>query len=523
MKQYGRVCILLLQEKNREMDVLNIYTQRIPRNTVKPSPPSPPTPTISHQASQTTLSCPPFKSVSMQHRPHLRVASSQTDVVGTTMSTQGVDASTQTVTVSKSTPSIAVPSVKTAASTAAVNKKTEKTSPALTSTQVNSDIQNQSQVCEDSSGGGPTEAEKSKMLIQKLHQQTAAPGCKPSPSENELPVQTSAAATEAAMATTQQHPPQNHTSSARTTAEPLQPPVPQTATTVAMATTQQHPLQTLASATAVPLQPPVPQAESAAREYERKQLLLAKLMAIDEGSDPNYLKQMPMNSQKQPTESRVTSSKGIFANKTTTSTSSSSLSFKPDVIENMHQGKPAYASENDPFGSRTRLSSSKKMLGRERLGGGAGDDGRGGVDVRGQRTFMTEKVEPSLSKVTTRWGLGGNDRVETQPGEGNGSYKPSFGRRAAKAVPTAQGGGESKSDLQAAKPTITALPPPWQPADNTEDKQLSVFGGDSPSVPAARGELLPRRPKAEAAVMRSHDIMPGAVVSEPDDLEELVL
>ena len=157
-----------------------------------------------------------------------------------------------------------------------------------------------------------------------------------------------------------------------------------------------------------------------------------------------------------------------------------------------------------------------------------GDDWRGRVGVRGQKTFMTE---PSQSKVTAMWGLSGNGRVLPQSEEANGGHKPSFGRRAANAASTAQGdggSGESKSD---AKPTGTDPPPPppsWLSAHPPEDKQLSgnsVLGGDSPSISAgrARGGLLPRRPKAEAAVMRSHDVMPGAAVSEPDDLEELVL
>lgn len=464
------------------MDVLNIYTQRIPRTTARPllpSPTQPPqAPAVTHQASQTALSCPPFKTVSMQHRSQLKAVSSQTDVVTADISKSSRSVDTATQTVSETVPTIAVSPAKTAAR--AVEVRMETISPVHEDTDASEAVVAQPQELDSSPKDGQVETEKSKhTLIQRLREldsQKITPGSNPMP-----PVQTSGSATTVTMATTQPHPLQSLASSRVTTAPPSE------------------------------VKPSISQAEVEARERERKQLLLAKLMAIDDGSDPNHVKMMPKSSHKQPlpVEARITAT-----NKMTSSSSSVTCSSWPDIVENMHQGKPAHASEDDPFGSRTRLSSSKKILVKGRTGGTADIEAGG----RRQMTFMTEDSEPSPSAVPGRWGLGENHGKPSplQPGEGGGGYRPSFGRRAANAAanaarPTVQNG--------AGRPTCTDQQQPPRPSEDKDLSGHSVFG-DLPSL--ARG-LLPRRPKAEAAAMRSYDVMPGAVVSEPDDLEELVL
>lgn len=326
--------------------------------------------------------------------------------------------------------------------------------------------------------GHQVQAQQSKhVLIQKLREldsQKAAPGSDPM-----APVQTSGSAT-----------------------------------VVTMTTTQPRPLQTIGVSTATSpdtkpsvlppdTKPSVSQAEVATQEQEKKQLLLAKLMAIDEGGDPNCVAMTPKSSQKQPPPLEAKTINSHAASKMTSS--SSSVTSWHEVIENMHHGKPAYASENDPFGSRTRLHSTKKTLAKGRA---AVEDvrGRKGTGVREQTTFMTETSEPTSRAVEDKWKLGENKSSLVQAGRDGSGYKPSFGRRATNAVPTPsvlRGQAEGQTHL---------------PKDTTEH---FVFG-ESVAI-AGRGGLLPRRPKAEPTVMRSDDVMPGAIVSEPDDLEELVL
>lgn len=370
----------------------------------------------------------------MQHRSQLKAAASQTDIVGC-RSTHCVDTYTQTF--HESVP------VNIATSTAAAAEVEVETFPAQNMVRIATDtaVPQSTAVETTAVTGNKVQAQQSKELIQKLREldsQKVAPGSNPMPS-----VQTNG-----------------------------------TSTVVTMTTTQPHPLQSIGvDATLSPSQ-----AEAAPHEQERKQLLLAKLMAIDEGGDPNSVK---MTSQKQPPlETKPTNS--YAASKITSS--SSSINSWHEVIENLHQGKPAYASEDDPFGSRSRLNSTKKTLAKGRM-----EDIRG---RRGQTTFMTETSEVSPS-VVDRLRLGENgDTVQAGRG-GGGGYKPSYGRRA----------------------TNAALTPRDQVEGRTED---TARHSETPAV-AGRGRLLPQRPKAEQAAMKSYDVMPGAIVSEPDDLEELVL
>ena len=448
--------------------MLNIYTQRIPRTAAKPLPPSPPplTATVTHQSSQTTLSCPPFKTVSMQHRSQLRVAASQTDVLP---SVRSMDNATQTGS------TYLTPEAHNAATTGLITESTNATSAApvsLTSTTTavnvkqtaavstpfeNNEVQhskpanktgNSAIVLENANADSEEDVIAKQTpkhtLLQRLRDldgQKTAPGSSPM-----TPVQTSG-----------------------------------TATTVA--STQQPPA--LSGVTPPVVKRSELQEEADVRERERKQLLLAKLMAIDEGSDPNNTLQSSHEQPPPPVPklrgNGATNSHGIATNKS----SSSSVSSWPEVVENMHQGRPAHASEDDPFGSRSRLK-----------GGGGGGRGRRPEGVRGERTFITEGLS---------CGPGSGE-------EGARDYKPSFGRRA----PRPQESANSTTTPSQIDPHL------WQPArESAEMSQrliLSPPGRDGP------GGLTSQRPKSNAAAaMKSQDVMPGCVISEPDDLEELVL
>jgi hypothetical protein len=203
-------------------------------------------------------------------------------------------------------------------------------------------------------------------------------------------------------------------------------------------------------------------------------------MAIDQGSDPSHMKNSLQQSSPKPTLPVATSSQEVGAGKS----SSSSLASWPEVVENMHQGRPAHASEDDPFGSRSQLASWRRTGGRGE-GGSRGRGLSGSEKTQGERIFMTE---PSPAA-----GQGGERKEEGERGD----YKPSFGRRATQ-------NGHSSSQ--------NTLPP-------TAEKTVTERLVSAPSPSVSRG-LLPRRPKADNAVMRSHE---GAIISEPDDLEELVL
>ena len=88
------------QGKEKEMDVMNIYSQRIGKNAPQHVPAklhhAPVTTETSE--SQTNFSCPPFKTVSLQTKPHLKTSASQTDTRQATSPTIGrlVPTGTQT-------------------------------------------------------------------------------------------------------------------------------------------------------------------------------------------------------------------------------------------------------------------------------------------------------------------------------------------------------------------------------------------------------------------------------------------
>lgn len=456
------------------MDILNIYTQRIPRGlarlqpTQSPSHPLPPPaqpPLVASQGSQTTLSCPPHKMVSLKHRAQLKTVSSQTnlDAAGprtachVTTSTQTEADKSEGVKAEKKSPS----------------RNTHMPLPVSASPKA----QPPGPVAE----GVQMEPSK-QLLIQKLREldsQKAAPGSDLMPL-----IKSTASDMSGGTVTTAQAHPQQPTPHTTTGAETRPPPA---------------------------LRPGM-----AAVEQQKKQLLLAKLMAIDEGSDPNQLAVVQEGTAKQP---KAASS---------ATHSCASISSRPDIVENLHQGKPAYATEDDPFGSRTRLASSRKSLGKGGSGLrgsiGGGEEGEKNVSKGAERVFLTEQNEMSPRTVIGRQGPVAAKQSQAQ-GEGSG-YKPLFGRRAADPMTfgsQTRSNGKSNpfsvpSDVQNTFQS-NAHTSQWQP--HAEPPSQPVFE-DSGSF-SSRGALLPLRAKAEPAAMRSHDVMPGAAVSEPDDLEELVL
>ena len=369
----------------------------------------------------------------------MRAAASQTDMVS---SSESVDTATQTV------------------DNVSLRAPDQLTTPRATvNVGVKTAVESVGVPTKPHSGESGVEEQRSKqMLLQRLRE---LDGQKTAPSSNPMPaVQTSGTTTAPPPAVAITHTHHAHTA-----------PVP------------------------AEIKPSVSQSEAAdVCERERKQLLLAKLMAIDEGNDPNHAKPTPQNSQRH-ASSRVqevsNSPHGIAANQSSTC----SLSPWPEVIENMHNGRPAHASENDPFGSRSRLSSLKR-------------GGRGGRGVGSAKEEGGISAELFPKPVPGRWEMEGEKTPPNQQlGRKDDHYKPSFGRRAH------TNSDQPQSDSHPLQPSLT-------PAGEKKSPDPHSL---PPSVTTSRGGLLSRRPKADATAMRSHDVMPGAVISEPDDLEELVL
>ncbi len=187
--------------------------------------------------------------------------------------------------------------------------------------------------------------------------------------------------------------------------------------------------------------------------------------------------------------------------KTVSSKNSSSISSVqswPDPIQNMHTGKPAYATKNDPFGSkhaayistikRSSVESSeyKPMHGRR----------------AGNTLFNKESLSSELGRIS-----------ENHPGRkspSNLDFKP---RQESESYPW-----EVAIDVHKKEPGVTTK------TRELSGKQKRIVRGELASVSSKEGLLLPFRPKKTSIEMLMGESMPGSVgVSEPDDLEEVVL
>lgn len=219
---------------------------------------------------------------------------------------------------------------------------------------------------------------------------------------------------------------------------------------------------------------------------QNKEKLMAKLMAADKEATGRA------------EQSTSTLSKA---------SSRASLQSWPDTIQNMHTGKPAYATETDPFGSK---------------------------HVAAQATRNSSEVKTGS---------------QSDPKE----YKPMHGRRAAntdkprlltgdlKTISENHPGSNPLSGLNI-KPNSDDEAYPWEVPINVQTKELEIVGkgretrkatnqvnattASMRTVGAGAG-LLPLRPKQTGTSTTSYGMMqPGSLagpVTEPDDLEEVVL
>ena len=532
---------LCTQEKSKEMDIMNIYTQRI-RNAGKTQLNASPlvdtsdaveVPAINNQASQTALSCPPSKDVCLHEKSELKMASSQTESVGKDVSevAKCVNVSTQTKELSL------LPLAKTGAATAAKAEKGKSKVPSQVAHTQNpkctpSSVQQPQDLAESSGNGREIDAEKSKQkLIQKLREldsQKAAPGSKPVPnvkSSGSLPSNV----TSASQAFPTQH---VHISGV---------PANMDAKLLPNTATNSNYLQQSNAADNTLQQNAVAQ--------EKKQLLLAKLMAIDEGSDPSHMSSSARGAQKQPSTGSTNDSsssstmkqpsaesKTVGEDKNKVGSSLSSLGSWPEVVENMHHGRPAHARESDPFGSK--FHQSRKTLGKGKSGpSSSGEKGNFGTRLRssetnehqsdGNKLRSQEQVagSSSVQKVDMKRDSSSTNLRQTQREMASFGYTTSNSNVS---VSHSRSGGTaelfSSPSSEIRKTTRFDHFPSWQAHD--QPQMQPVFGEGSAIAPTlSENSLLPRRMKAKPAAVTGHDVMPGAIsyVSEPDDLEEIVL
>ncbi len=434
------------------MGVMNIYSQRMSRNTLNNStrlfdvPPL-----MEDMFSQTDLSCPPRKNVSLQTKQTNKSSSSQTQVIPSKI----LETRTTQTDMTPAKDNIQSPATQKPKSPVATIQHPVQmpvvTSPVHTIQHVIQSPPPSQPPAQDE------EQQKKNILLSKLRELDSKKG----------------------------------------------PPASQPVTTISQSTitdNNQKTTEVMGTEQFLPTtHPEVPaltatQTSAQEEEAKKKKLLLAKLMAIDGGHDPMSV-----------TLSKITTGPAR-ANSGQSTTSVRSL--QADTIDNMHKGKPAFFTEEDPFGSRK--SSGSNLLVKS-------NSGASGLLVKSNNGAKASTSNNATTSIV-----------------GNQGYKPTFGRRARETKdsdktkdifgksedltkPIFNGGGlhlnqepfsEGEQDY------------PWEKRVNlnsTASKSLQnrsmVFG------PMSKSPLSPLRPKAEANRV---DMMPGGI-AEPDDLEELIL
>ena len=449
----------IVQDKEKEVEVLNIYSQRIgknlPRNVTRLQ-----APITENISSQTDLSCPPNKLVSLQSKPPLKSSSSQTDIqqdkphplpkrrdskICSTQTDIVVNPKNETLLVTLSPEAFQATDSEPTQQHVSVPETSQTAKKEMTKSSTDKDQQQQ---------------RNKEFLLSKLK---AMDGQKGPPASQPVPSTVTKSSVE-------------HTAVASVNSERANiSPAPAPAETVR----SQAPTQIVSTAT----QSTQSQVEND-REAQRKKLLMAKLMVIDEGDNPNNVTLSSVD------VSKNTSGKSAIK-KSSANQSKSSLQSWPDTIENMYHGKPAHATEDDPFGSRH--TSGKKPLHKKESG-------------------LLNK-EPSQPQI----------------------HKPSFGRRAGPAASTKPRNGMIFGGLEDTETVHKPKQPsnpftfevnntreyPWETRmdissqASTARERASIGGGQSLLFghSADPDSLLPLRPKAETSLF----------VAEPDDLEELAL
>ena len=577
---------------------MNIYSQRMQKNVPHPLPrqQAPPTGT---SESQTELSCPPFKAVSLKTKPQLRTEGSQTELETPKPSPRTkklISAGTQTE-VSTGTQSgdetdslLPTRGVHLGADkTSGVSvKETRQSIPETLQSRKEADLGASAVAVEPSAPSSVNETSKGKLATPAASDQgskgvvdeerqkkdlllarlRALDGQKGPPGSE--PVNVGGLVRSSAEPTANEPVELSHPGAAAPTL-PSKP--------AATATVQRQAALKQANAVATK----AGGGSSSAEAEAKKKLLLAKLMAIDEGKNPREAAADHKDSSKEPSklDTKLTSS---------ATHSDSSLKSWPDKIENMHHGKPAYSSDGDPFGSRHHLSAKRESGSAVKTDSSAitttTTTTEGGTDAKPKFGRRQPSQKPAASSSLDLFGGGplkselGTATEKNPPKPGR--HKPSLVRqRAENATPihasrkeTVFGGldleTESKDIVLSGETTTgpfgtnTASDSrpiagrsrdyPWETRVDVSSKPSEpilsslepnkktggvasvakgplsstarIFGGGLGSGHgSASGSrpLLPLRQKAEPIAVSSFDAMPGSAIGEPDDIEEIVL
>ena len=543
------------------MDVLNIYTQRLGKNMPPRLATRMQAPITDTTGSQTELSCPPAKNVSLQTKLRLRTSSSQTEIPHPKAPVPGVAATTQTDIVAS--PKNDNLKVSNTHQTAGVGG--HSTDPARQPTETKADVH------VERVGNGPTYGLKSRTQSPpkaSTSVMSGGGGAIDASLEEERKKRELIATLKAMDA--QKDPPASQpiatASVMKSTAQP---------TSNAVVGGGERPPLAGKMTTQSTLSQPPKATENDEEEAKKKKLLLAKLMAIDEGGDPNSVTMSKMDVSKR----RTSPKHSATAHKSTTSIQS-----WPETIENMYHGKPAFATEEDPFGSRHPSSSKSRASLKSKdffLTEGGGDSP---VTKRQGRRHQLE--QKNSSEFNSDFSTGRNNKIgiksmatverkdnnpppSTEATSAQLGYQPTFGRRV-QTIGTKPKNGMIFGDFDSAiQPTVKKTEPPaslqlsngskldssgkdypWENRINVSSKQEGVAGREremeqenwkksdggplsSPSMVFgyvgqqkpllqnnSRASLLPLREKAATG----SSLIPGYVdVTEPDDLEELAL
>ena len=241
---------------------------------------------------------------------------------------------------------------------------------------------------------------------------------------------------------------------------------------------------------------PLP-AKSNNLEEKRKKDLLAQLLSTDQPLNSNSGQQVDAHT----TDDGLTTGGSSISVKSGSSTGSN---YKWNTrIENMHQGKPAMATKDDPFGARTSASlqqGNHNMVDRNTSQKQSARDG--GLD------FLD--------------GTGGV--INTEASHSKKRDTPTFGRRAVQ-KPHAIFGSDLTTTIDTPAPlkieaksanNNSSKSYPWEHEVNvtTEQNSLSYLSHNNTQTDSS---LLPRRIKAQPLNIGS---MPGQI---DDDIEELSL
>ena len=512
------------------MDVMNIYSQRIGKNAPQHVPPklhhAPVTTETSE--SQTNFSCPPFKTVSLQTKPHLKTSASQTVMRQPTSPTIGRLVRTGTQTDRSRDPVRESTDVASSNKTAAAKSATvpQQTSPVRT-------VQHEERLT-STLGGSPfavtgakegeikkdEERQKKDALLARLR---AIDGQKGPP--NSEPVPSSGGVT-------------------KSVAEP-------TASIAVGGSDHPSSLSGLGGESKLggsSNKPPLPEQQlgpsvADSEQQKKKQLLLAKLMAID---DRNRTEQESSSPQKPVLK--------------TAETVKSNSSLNPDIVENMHNGKPAFATADDPFGSRHSIT--KKHSGSVKRGKDPVFITEREAEIASQRVKFGRRQEHELGHKFSSEDLTSRRRdpqAVSKP-QAPGAYQPSFGRRVINAPKETNDSlfgrlefGSEPTAISSREASHPSSDPftvdtqrkqtrdyPWETRVNITPKALNsganmfsaTNGKSSDSYSAGHSrfssvEIASKKPTGLAlrpkAGINGFDAMPGAIIAEPDDLEELVL